>query len=73
MTDPNNPNAKTAVVIGGGISGLTACYKLVAESRERDLPLCVKLFEASQYLGGVIGTIKQNGVLMERGLSLIHI
>ena len=67
MTDPNNPNAKTAVVIGGGISGLTACYKLVAESRKRDLPLCVKLFEASQCLGGVIGTIKQNGVLMERG------
>ena len=67
MTNPNNPNAKTAVVIGGGISGLTACYKLVAESRKRDLPLCVKLFEASQCLGGVIGTIKQNGVLMERG------
>ncbi|MBB15644.1 protoporphyrinogen oxidase [Candidatus Poribacteria bacterium] len=67
MTERQNPNAKTAIVIGGGISGLTACYKLISKSRKRDLPLDIKLFEASSHLGGVIGTIKHNGVLMERG------
>ena len=67
MTERQNPNAKTAIVIGGGISGLTACYKLISKSRKWDFPLDIKLFEASSRLGGVIGTIKHNGVLMERG------
>ena len=67
MTEHHNPKAKTAVVIGGGISGLTACYKLITESRTRDLSLRVRLFEASERLGGVIDTVKRDGLVMERG------
>ena len=67
MTEPHNSKARMAVVIGGGISGLAACYKLMTESQKRGLSLCVKLFEASGRLGGVIGTVKRGGLVMEQG------
>ena len=54
---------KRVVVIGGGITGLTAAERLVAL-----LPGArVTLLEASERLGGVIQTERRAGRIMERG------
>lgn len=60
-------DARRAVVIGGGITGLAACYRLITESRKRGVPLDVKLLEASERTGGVIRTSKQDGYIIEHG------
>ena len=58
---------KRAVVIGGGITGLTACYRLAQQAQADGLPLDVTLLEASDRLGGVIATQCQDGLLLEEG------
>ena len=60
-------NRKRVVVIGGGITGLTACYRLVQQAQANDLPLDVVLLEASDRLGGVIATRYEDGLLLEEG------
>ena len=68
-------NRKRAVVIGGGITGLTACYRLIQQAQAGDLPLDVVLLEASDRLGGVIATRHEacpgprsgDGLLLEEG------
>ena len=55
------------MVIGGGITGLTACYRLTQQARADGLPLDVVLLEASDRLGGVIGTRHEDGLLIEEG------
>lgn len=52
---------KHVVVIGGGISGLTAAYRLHKAGAR------VTLLEASDHLGGVIGTVHHDGCLLETG------
>lgn len=58
---------KKVVVIGGGITGMTAAYFLQKEIKEKSLPLEVKLFESSNRLGGVIQTIRKDGFIIEKG------
>ena len=60
-------NRKRAVVIGGGITGLTACYRLTQQAQAGGLPLDVVLLEAGDRLGGVIATHCQDGLLLEEG------
>ena len=60
-------NRKRAVVIGGGITGLTACYRLTQQAKANDLPLDVVLLEAGDRLGGVIATRCQDGLMLEEG------
>ena len=60
-------NRKRVVVIGGGITGLTACYRLTQQAQAKNLPLDVTLLEASDRLGGVIATRGQDGLLLEEG------
>ena len=55
------------MVIGGGITGLTACYRLTQQARVDGLPLDVVLLEASDRLGGVIATRHEDGLLIEEG------
>ncbi|MDP4107886.1 MAG: FAD-dependent oxidoreductase, partial [Bacillota bacterium] len=43
---------KKVVIIGGGITGMTAAYFLQKEIKEKSLPLEVKLIESSNRLGG---------------------
>ena len=54
------------VVIGGGITGLTAAYRLTQTARAHAYPLEVILLEASGRLGGTIATHCQDGLLMEQ-------
>jgi protoporphyrinogen/coproporphyrinogen III oxidase len=55
------------VVIGGGITGLTTCYRLYRQAGEHNLPLAVTLLEASGRLGGVIATSQHQDLLLEHG------
>ena len=55
------------VVIGGGIAGLTAAYRLTQAARAQEYPLEVILLEASGRLGGTVATHWQDGLLMEQG------
>ena len=58
---------KRIVIIGGGITGLSAAYRLSELSGERNHPLDVTLIEARDRLGGVIHTVKQDGFLIDSG------
>jgi oxygen-dependent protoporphyrinogen oxidase len=66
---------KRAVVIGGGITGLTACYRLTQQAQAGNLPLDVVLLEAGDRLGGVIATRHEacpaprsgDGLVLEEG------
>lgn len=58
---------KKIIIVGGGITGLTATYYLQKEIKEKNLPYELKLVEASNKLGGKIETVKQDGFTIERG------
>ena len=58
---------KKIVIVGGGITGLTAAYYLQKAIKEQHLPYEVKLVEASNRLGGKIKTTKRDGFTIERG------
>ncbi|HTQ37705.1 MAG TPA: protoporphyrinogen oxidase [Pirellulales bacterium] len=53
---------KRIAVIGGGISGLAAAHRVLELAPEAE----VVLFEASERLGGVIRTVRQDGFLIEQ-------
>lgn len=55
------------IIVGGGITGLTAAYYLQQQINEQNLPYNVKLIEASDRLGGKIHTVKKDGFTIERG------
>lgn len=55
----------TVAIIGGGITGLTAAFRLA----ERQIP--VTLYEASDRVGGVIETSRHDGYLAEFGPNSI--
>ncbi len=61
------PNKKRAIVIGGGITGLAACYRLQREAARRNISLDVTLLEATGRVGGVIQTEHRDGFLIEHG------
>ena len=58
---------KRVVVIGGGITGLTAAYRLTQAAQGTRSPLEVILLEASGRLGGRYCDALQDGLLMEQG------
>ena len=64
---PENSGRKRAIVIGGGITGLAACYRLQREAAQRNIPLDVTLLEATGRVGGVIQTEHRDGFLIEHG------
>lgn len=55
-------NTPRIAVIGGGIAGLAAAHRLTELAPEVN----VALLEAGNRLGGVIGTVAQDGFLIER-------
>lgn len=60
-------SVKNIVIVGGGITGLTAAYYLQQEIKEKNLPYHVKLVEATNRLGGKIKTVQRDGFTIERG------
>ncbi|GGB51744.1 protoporphyrinogen oxidase [Virgibacillus dakarensis] len=58
---------KQIVIVGGGITGLTAAYYLQKEIKANQLPYDVKLVEASHRLGGKVKTYRRDGFTIEQG------
>ncbi len=64
--DVSDVNHKV-VIIGGGITGLTAAYYLQKEAKTKGLEIECLLLEASHKLGGKIQTIVKDGFVIEKG------
>ncbi|WP_226530795.1 protoporphyrinogen oxidase [Metabacillus niabensis] len=62
---------KTVLVIGGGITGLTAMYYLQKYKNEQKLDLQLILVEQSKQLGGKIRTVHHDEFIMETGADSI--
>ncbi|MBM7702667.1 protoporphyrinogen oxidase [Metabacillus iocasae] len=58
---------KKVVIIGGGITGITAAYYLQKEIDKKGLPIDFTLIEATHRLGGKIQTVNRGGFTIERG------
>ena len=58
---------KRAIVIGGGITGLAAGYRLLREANNRNIHLTLTLLEAGNRVGGVIQTEHREGFIIEHG------
>jgi oxygen-dependent protoporphyrinogen oxidase len=66
-TGLTRPGAWHVLVVGGGISGLSAAEALVrADERAR-----VTVIEATGRLGGIVGTERADGFVMERGPDVV--
>ena len=55
------------IVIGGGITGLSAAFTLQDEARRRGAPLSLTVLDASATPGGHAQTIEADGFLIEAG------
>ncbi|HLS07776.1 protoporphyrinogen oxidase [Lentibacillus sp.] len=58
---------KKILIVGGGITGLSAAFYLQKEINEKGLPYEVKLVEKGSRLGGKIKTTRRNGFVIEQG------
>src|SRR5438552_795970 len=67
MPDSPDAAARRIIVIGGGITGLSAAYRLVELGREQPAPPEVLLLEAGERLGGIIHTERRDGYILEAG------
>lgn len=59
----NRETAKRVAVVGAGVSGLAAAYKLKSQG------VSVTLFEADNRTGGKIRTVKQDGLIWDEGAN----
>jgi len=54
-------------ILGGGISGLAAAFRLRELARERDTPIDIALYERGESVGGCVQTLRRDGLVMELG------
>ena len=66
VDDITNPNGKTVLIIGAGISGLAAAKKL------KDKGFTIIVLEAQEKIGGRIRTDRSMGIAFDEGASWIH-
>jgi protoporphyrinogen/coproporphyrinogen III oxidase len=62
---------KTVLIIGGGVTGLSAMHELHKWKKENQSDLRLILVEALPELGGKIRTVKEDGFVMEAGADSI--
>ena len=67
MRGPVSGTQVSVAVVGGGITGLAAAYRLTELSRQRGIALTLTLLEARDRLGGTIATEQAGGFLVEAG------
>lgn len=58
---------KKVAIIGAGISGLTAAYEFARANSGADRLWDIVIFEASSAVGGVIKTVRENGIVVDLG------
>ena len=63
----SNPKIKLVAIIGGGITGLSAAYRLRELAVAREHPLEVTVLERGAHLGGPLETIRRDGFVIETG------
>jgi oxygen-dependent protoporphyrinogen oxidase len=59
--------APRIAILGGGISGLSAAFRLLELSAKHEIPLEVTLLERGPRLGGALCTIREQGFVAEAG------
>jgi protoporphyrinogen/coproporphyrinogen III oxidase len=59
--------SKHVIILGGGISGLSAAFYVQKYANQTGEPVTFSLIEGSDRLGGKIDTIVQDGFVIERG------
>jgi protoporphyrinogen/coproporphyrinogen III oxidase len=62
-----NPNIKQVAVIGAGITGLSAAYRLRELAASHERPLEVIVLERGARPGGALETIRRDGFVIETG------
>jgi oxygen-dependent protoporphyrinogen oxidase len=67
MNDIRHDIKSRIVIIGGGVSGISAAHRLVERSAQLMSPPEIVLLEATSRLGGVIRTERREGFLLEAG------
>lgn len=60
-------NSLRIVILGGGVTGLSAAYYLLREAKKQGSDPQITLLEADKRLGGKIETERMNGFVMEKG------
>ncbi|MFC5465469.1 protoporphyrinogen oxidase [Lederbergia graminis] len=60
-------NHKKVVVVGGGISGLSAAFYTKRLLEEQQIPVEITLIEKSNHVGGKIKTVQRDGFVIEKG------
>jgi protoporphyrinogen/coproporphyrinogen III oxidase len=58
---------RRVVVVGGGIAGLSAAYRIRETAKARGLDVHVLVLEAERHPGGKIATVREDGFLCETG------
>jgi len=58
---------KQVVIVGGGITGMTAAFYAGRYAAEAGIPLGITVLEKSERLGGKIHTLRKNGFTIEKG------
>lgn len=65
-------NKHSVVIVGGGISGLSAAFFLSRRASQEHLPLKITVLEASDRFGGVICTLTHENLRMEAGADAFY-
>ncbi len=61
----------SVVVIGGGVSGLSAAYALSSLARRHETPMDISILEASPVVGGKLATHEVDGVRLDAGAESV--
>jgi protoporphyrinogen/coproporphyrinogen III oxidase len=67
VANSHNPNSKRIAIIGGGITGLTAAWRLNTRGHR------VRLFEAEARFGGAVRSQRIDDWLVEAGPNSLHV
>src|SRR5260221_7224945 len=63
----SSKRSRRVAIIGGGISGLAAAFRLCELAAAREMPLEIAIFERGPRLGGALDTIRRDGFVIETG------
>lgn len=67
LPGPDARSAKRVVVVGGGVSGLSAAHRVGELARSRGIEVDLTLLDAGSRPGGVVETGRRDGFLWEGG------